>query len=110
MSGAGRARRRIRVEGEGAETETQKIIMPVNIASMPVDSLESRLDAFRKTIPAGQGYTTGELARMPEISAKDGRIRECIARKNWGVRRRIGSVTTWILLNPRDLKKYADKS
>jgi hypothetical protein len=110
MSGAASACRRLRLEGESAETETQKIIMPVNIASIPPGSLESRLDAFRKTIPAGQGYTTSELEQMDSINATAGRIRNLIARRKWGVRLQIGVSLTWILLNPRDLKKYADKN
>lgn len=82
--------------------------MPIKIHTIVRGDLRTRMDAFRKTIPSGQGYELEEL--MPIINCSVTRAREVIKAEKWGIRfKNDNGNDAWLLVNPKDLKKYADK-
>ena len=82
--------------------------MPIKIHTIVRGDLRTRIDAFRKTIPSGQGYEIMELISI--VSGSCGRIREVIKSEKWGIRfKNDDGNDAWLLVNPKDLKKYADK-
>ena len=82
--------------------------MPIKIHEIVRGDLRTRMDAFRKTIPSGQGYEIEELISIVNGSAS--RIREIVKAEKWGIRYNNDSGNdAWLLVNPKDLKKYADQ-
>ena len=87
--------------------------MPIRITNRLRGTIESRVDSFRRTFPRGSGYSIAELAALPEVGGSYSQIAAVIARRRWGIlyQRGEGHRTALILLvNPKDLKKYADES
>lgn len=83
--------------------------MPIKIHDLVPGDLRTRIDAFRKTIPSGQGYEIEEL--IPIVKGSASSIRAVIAFQKFGIRFKNASGNdAWLLVNPKDLKKYADKS
>jgi len=83
--------------------------MPIKIHEIVRGDLRMRMDAFRKTIPSGQGYEIEELIDI--IKGSSSQLRKVITSNGWGLRFKNNSDRdAWLLVNPKDLKKYADKS
>ena len=88
--------------------------MPVKISSGNIleGSPTSRLDAFRKTIKDGEGFTLKELAAMPCIATSVTRIREILCQQGWSIKQWNGDIrnSEHLLVNPKTLAQYAKKN
>lgn len=75
--------------------------MPVTIKEQAAEPLRERLDAFRRTITPGQGWTAAELAEKLDVSV--GSLNMVFLRHKWTVKRYLNGRPRLLLVNPKDL-------
>ena len=75
-------------------------------------SVKTRLDAFRKTIKDGEGYTLKELSDMTSISASANRIREILCDMKWSIKQWNDAKrnSEHLLVNPKTLLEHAKQN
>jgi hypothetical protein len=83
--------------------------MPIPLKNLRLETLENRLDKFRRTIPVGQGFEIEELVQT--IGGSYAHISKTIREKNWGLRIINGRHRMAIILvNPKDIPKNAHQT
>ncbi len=83
--------------------------MPVKLKNTSAGiPLEKRLDAFRQTIPAGEGWTMPELAK--KFKRAESTVQILIMRRKWGVKiLSENNRAQTVLVNPKDLARRKPK-
>jgi len=71
------------------------------------DSVKQIIDDFRHKIQDGQGFSTEEVSKLTGIS--QAQVRRTFSQYHWAIKRFSPELKNpiWLLVNPRDLKKYA---
>jgi len=85
--------------------------MPIELKTTRGDHCGKQIvDEFRHKIADGQGFSTQEVSELTGISIAQ--VRRVFSQNHWAVKRFSPELKNaiWLLVNPRDLKKYADKS
>ena len=88
--------------------------MPVKLSTSKIveGSPTERLDAFRKTIKDGEGFTINELVAMPCIATSATRVRDILTNKGWSIKQWNDTKRNveHLLVNPKTLAQYAKKN
>lgn len=86
--------------------------MPIKIQRISKDSLQERLDAFRRTIKDDEGWDIDELAAIVELDGAPSSIRQIIQKMGWGLKIPChkSSNPKTVLVNPKTLAKHAIKN
>ena len=83
--------------------------MPIKLNKTVVGTPTERLDAFRKTIKDGEGYTADELSQLPVIGGNIGNIQVILWKNKWTVKNWDETLrrNVRLLVNPKTLAQYA---